>query len=248
MATKKKSRRPAKRKGVKRLPWSSQNPARRRRRSPKKARTAAIAKSTAKRSPIAKRNGAGLPKRKAAKKNSRRVTHKWKKPARRSKRNPALGAKAMFEKFHGKPSTKFIDYKTAQHYHRHLADKGDLIYLKVLLPDDAPMKAVELRPKGVMCAMSEDGGQIYFIGGDQKLNLTKLGLASQLPKDHVVIGPVFEIEYLTEKKFDDFKPLNYFHPFGDEGGELPTLCYDVRSELMYLVGGSYQCRAEGIVD
>ena len=248
MATKKKTRRPAKRIARKRASGTiAKSAAARRHLSPKKARTAAIAKSTAKRSPIAKRNGAGLPKRKPVKK-VRRVTHKWKKPARRGKRNPALGAKAMFEKFHGKPSTKFIDYKTAQHYHRHLADKGDLIYLKVLLPDDAPMEAVELRPRGVMCAMSEDGGQIYFIGGDQKLNLTKLGLASQLPKDHVVIGPVFEIEYLTEKKFDDFKPLNYFHPFGDEGGELPTLCYDVRSELMYLVGGSYQCRAEGIVD
>ncbi len=248
MATKKKTRRPAKRIARKRASGPIVKSAvAHRRRSPKKARTAAIAKTAAKRSPIAKRNGAGPAKRKPVKKASR-ITHKWKKPARRGKRNPALGAKAMFEKFHGKPSTKAMDYKTAQHYHTHLAEAGDLSYLKVLLPDDAPMAAVELRPKGVKVAMSEDGGQIYFVGGDQTLNLAKLGLASQLPKDHVVIGPVFEIEYRTEKSFDDFKPLNYFHGFGEEGGELPTLCYDVRSKLMYLVGGSYQCEHPGIVD
>jgi len=210
---------------------------RRRRPSAKKARSATIVKGGV----------AGQPRKRAAKKNSRRVLLKWKKP-RRGKANPAQGAKAQFEKFHGKPSTKAIDYKTAVHSHAHLAEAGKLSYLKVIMPDDFPMEAVELRPKGVTVAMSEDGGQIYFLGGDQTLNLAKLGMAGQLPKDHVVIGPVFEIEYVTQKEFDGFKTLNYFHEFGEEGGELPTLCYDVRSKLMYLVGGSYQCLAPGITD
>lgn len=235
MATRTGTRKALKKAGARRKkttrPSGAQNSAKRGARSTKKARVASIAKPAGRR----------------AKKNTRRVVMKWKKPAKR-RANGATAAKAMFEKFHGKPSTKAIDYKAAQHFHAHLAKLGDLNHLKVIMPEDFHMEAVELKLKGVSVACSEDGGQIYFVGGDQKIDLAKLGLASQLPKDHVVIGPVFEIEYRTEKKFDGFKDLNYYHAFGEEGGEMPTLCYDVRSGLLYLVGGSYQCEAPGIVD
>jgi hypothetical protein len=164
---------------------------------------------------------------------------------RKQKRNPAEAAKAMFERFHGKPSTKSQVHKVARHYHEHLAHLGELIELIVLLPDDSE---VRLEAKGVNVASSEDGGQLYFLGGDQKINLSKLGLAATLPKDHVVIGPVLKIAYRSEKSFDGFKPLIYEHEFGEEGGELPTLLYDVRSQLMYLAGGSYQNLKPGIVD
>lgn len=172
---------------------------------------------------------------------------KWRKPKKNGRGNPAMAAKAMYEKFHGKPSTKHADYKVAQHFHSELAELGELVSLTVQLPEWIGHD-VELRPKGVSLACSEDGGQMYFLGGDQRLNLNKVGLAETLPKDHVVIGNLLQIVYLTEKDFDDFKPYEYQHEMGEEGGELPLLCYDVRSELMYLVGGSYQCLKPGIVN
>lgn len=185
-------------------------------------------------------------KRRPPKKLARHVA-KWRKPKKNGRGNPAMAAKAMYEKFHGKPSTKHVDYKVAQHFHAELAELGELVSLTVELPEWIGHD-VELRPKGVSLACSEDGGQMYFLGGDQRLNLNKLGLAETLPKDHVVIGNLLQIVYLTEKDFDDFKPYEYQHEMGEEGGELPLLCYDVRSELMYLAGGSYQCLRPGIVN
>lgn len=182
------------------------------------------------------------------------VTRNPKRPARKvgarsfrktARRNPPQGAKAMFEKFHGRPSTKAVTHQVARHHHEHLAHLGKLVELVVILPDD---QLVKLEPKGVNLASSEDGGQLYFVGGDQKLNLTRLGLGETLPKDHIVVGPVQSVAYHTEKKFDGFKPLTYEHEFGEDGGELPTLCYDVRSQLMYLAGGSYQNLKPGIVN
>lgn len=183
------------------------------------------------------------PKRKAAKRRARKSNAR--PPRKTARRNPPQGAKAMFEKFHGRPSTKAVTHQVARHHHEHLAHLGKLIELVVILPDD---QLVKLEPKGVHLASSEDGGQLYFVGGDQKLNLTRLGLGETLPKDHVVVGPVQSVAYQTEKKFDGFKPLIYEHEFGEDGGELPTLCYDVRSQLMYLAGGSYQNLKPGIVN
>lgn len=198
-------------------------------------RVSTVTRSSRKRRENPKPKRKGAPRRKNTKTNTRKA----------GRRNPAEAAKAMFEKFHGRPSTKTVKHRVAQHYHEALANLGDLVEMTVLLPDE---QEVVLAPKGVKLASSEDGGQLEFLGGDQKLNLSKLGLAATLPKDRVVIGPVLSIAYRTEKDFDKFKPLTYEHEFGEDGGELPTLCYDVRSQLMFLAGGSYQNLKPGIVN
>lgn len=164
------------------------------------------------------------------------------------KANGAQGAKALFERFHGEPSKQSRDYTVARHHHEHLAELGRLISLKVEMPEGSKPPVVELRFIGVTLACSEDGGQLYFVGGDQVLNLAKLDLEGQLPKDHVIVGPVAEITYETRKGFDDFKTIQYFHEFGEEGGEMPSLCYDVKSRLLYLVGGSYRVEPAGIIN
>jgi hypothetical protein len=195
---------------------------------------------------MAKRASATKPIRSKAAKRPRHAADR-RNPGKTGRGNPAMAAKAMYEKFHGKPSAKHTDYQVAQHYHADLAELGELVSMTVELPEWIGHD-VELRPKGVSLACSEDGGQMYFLGGDQRLNLNALGLAGTLPKDHVVIGNLLQIVYRTEKDFDDFKPYEYQHEMGEEGGELPLLCYDVRSGLMYLVGGSYQCLRPGIVN
>lgn len=180
---------------------------------------------------------------KAVKAAPRRKANPRRAPKR--KRNSAESAKAMYERFHGRPSTNVTTHRVAKYQISDAAHLGALIDLVVLLPDN---QEVTLTPKGVNLASSGNGSQAHFLGGDQKLNLVKLGLAGTLPKEHVVIGPILKIAYRTEKKFDKFKPLVYEHEFGDDGGELPTLLYDVKSQLMYVAGGSYQNLKPGIVN
>ena len=75
------------------------------------------------------------------------------------------------------------------------------------------------------------GGQLYFDDGDQTLDLRALGLDYQLPKDHVEIGPVKKIHYLTTKDFHDFEPVHYHHKFGEEGNANPRLRHPQQADL-----------------
>ena len=56
----------------------------------------------------------------------------------------------------------------------------------------------------VTVAASPDGGQIYFIGGDQRLDRQALRLDSYLPKDYIVVGPVQTVACHTRKGFHQF--------------------------------------------
>ena len=127
--------------------------------------------------------------------------------------------------------------------HAALAQLGRLISLTVWLDED---RAIELQFKGVQLGASPDGGQLYLVGGDQALDLQALGLDEWLPKDHIVVGDVQSVVYHTSKAFHNFEPVDYEHEFGEEGGELPVLNYDVLSRKCYFTGGSYQVKPEGI--
>ncbi len=160
------------------------------------------------------------------------------------KGNPADAAAKLYEQFHGRPSTGHVDYKVAQHYHQDLAKLGKLIWLKVETLDG---RGIEIKPRDVLCCSSEDGGQLYLVGGDQSMDLAAAGVEeSGLPKDHVCIGWIWEINYHTKKAFHNFEPIDYVHQFGEDGGMEPLLCYDVRSSLLYIVGGTYKVKRAGI--
>lgn len=169
---------------------------------------------------------------------------------RRGRRNPGedaelAAAAAMFEGFHGKPASSVREVSELQHSRTTLADLGKMLDLEVWpIDEDRPFR---LNFKGVRLACSPDGGQLYFIG-NQALDLAGIGLADDLPKDHVNVGEVIAISYHTSKAFHDFDPTDYRHEFGEEGGRLPMLAYDVLSEKFYLTGGSYQVKPEGIVN
>ncbi len=168
---------------------------------------------------------------------------------RAAKRNPAddaARAAALSEGFHGRPLQRTREIAELFHERTELADLGRLIELTVWIDQD---QKVALQFAGnVRVAASADGGSLYFVGGDQRLDLKQLGLDRHLPKDHVTVGEVEEIVYRTSKAFHDFEPTEYKHAFGEEGGELPVLGYDVHSQKLYLTGGSYQVRPEGIVN
>ncbi len=113
----------------------------------------------------------------------------------------------------------------------------------------------------VLLTSNEEGTQLYLVGGDQSLDLSQLKLTE---KDSTVIGEAWGICYHTRKDFDDFKPTDYCHTFGDEKahprlrrgadiwedakppeklfgtGELPVLIYDSLNQKLSLSGGVYR--------
>lgn len=180
--------------------------------------------------------------RQFAKNPSKRRPHK-KRP-----RNPGdedlQAAAQLSEKFHGRPARTVREIEEVEQSRDTLADLGRLISFTVWLDED---DAAQIDFKGVRLACSPDGGQLYLTG-NQRLDLAALGLDRYLPKDHITVGQVETVVYHTSKAFHNFEPVEYEHQFGEEGGELPTLGYDVLSEKFYLTGGSYQVKPEGIVN
>jgi hypothetical protein len=164
---------------------------------------------------------------------------------RRRNADTAAAAAALSEKFHGRPVRKVREIVEAYEETTDLAELGRLVELQIL--EGSHVRPLEFRGD-VRVGCTPDGGQIYFEGGDQEIDLEALGLKRWLPKDHVTLGPVARIAYFTSKAFHDFEPSTYEHEFGEERGVMPLLHYDVRNRKLYLTGGSYQVRPEGIVN
>ena len=190
--------------------------------------------------------------REAAKKPARVTT-----ATKRKRRNPedaeALAA-AVSESFHGRPAQSVRDVEETVARRAVLADLGRMIELGVWTDEDRFIKLTF--PRGVRCACSpekDDQGKpfsrsLYFVGGDQSLDLAELGIEGAMVKDHVRIGDCQTIAYHTSKVFHNFEPNDYEHQFGEESNNLPTLNYDTLNQRVFLVGGSYEVRPEGIVD
>ena len=100
--------------------------------------------------------------------------------------------------------------------------------------------------KQPIVATDSNGKRIYFIGGDQ--DLSRVPDAEKVAKDLYDLGEVRKIAYFTRKKFDQFKPFTYVHDFGEEGGRKPRLMFDRGRKQMYLSGGDYKIKNEGIVN
>lgn len=168
---------------------------------------------------------------------------------RKRRRNPEdslRGAREMFQQFHGRPPGRIVEYEQQHHYPSKFAEIG--LPLKELRFDlDAHNKNFPLSNFGrCQVVTTPDGSNIYFIGGDQRIDFDSLNIASD--KDFVELGPATYIVYHTVKGFHDFEPTNYSHRFGEEDGILPVLAYDRQNHTLFLIGGNYRVRPEGIVN
>lgn len=123
----------------------------------------------------------------------------------------------------------------------------------------------------VLLCSNESGTQVYLQGGDQSLDIPALKIPSP-DRDSIVIGEAWGICYSTRKSFDKFALLDYCHGFGEESahprlrkgadlwedarppeklfstGQLPTLRYDNLNSKLYLDGGIYTIKPEGITE
>lgn len=187
---------------------------------------------------------------------SRRSQFAREQQAKRRKRNPDATAEEMFEAFTGKPSTKSTVITEKVHSPARLADLGELIEIAVILPEGRHVAAIGFEARGVRLAaarFSKDGdatiaSELHIVGGDQEIDLRKLEAQAQAGKPSIVLGTAHTIAYRTSKHFHNFKESVYEHELGEETGEKPVLCYDPRSRKLYLAGGAYVVRPEGIVN
>lgn len=169
-------------------------------------------------------------------------------PARKKRRNSSAAAEAsaMFKTFHQMPPNRIIDYEELVKYPSHFAEIGlPLKELRVFL-DEANPDFAFTRFGDCQVVCTPDGTNIYFVGGDQEIDLEALDISSD--KDTIELGPCTYICYHTIKGFHDFEPINYYHNFGEEDQVFPRLGYDRINKRLFLIGGNYQVKREGIVN
>ena len=88
--------------------------------------------------------------------------------------------------------------------------------------------------------------QLYIVGGNQNLDSMLADLGADPEKDLLDLGNCYLVEYFTQKRFDRFEPINYFHAFGEKTHVQPRLLYDRVHHLLSLAGGEYVVTARGI--
>ena len=184
--------------------------------------------------------------------SSRKVQPAPKRPARHNgRRNPdEIGAAAeLSEQFHGRPARRMREIDEPNEQRITLTELGALRALHVQPTEgdnEGDAFELEFRP-GVRVCSSPDGRQLYFAEGDQSVDLEELGLAG-FSRDHVRLGHCLAIVYRTRKGFDGFEKSDYIHEFGEDNGTPPTLNYDSLNRRLYLSGGTYTVKPEGIVN
>jgi len=159
------------------------------------------------------------------------------------RKNPQDESDAMYEAFHGTPSTEQVIVEKEFHEHEHLAALGDLVECWIETPTRllACIRFGERdRP---LLSSNEEGTQLFIEGGDQEVDLKVLGMNGEnWVKDRMVLGCFalpsatleyeqrdggnkvhhyhsWNIAYLTRKDFDQFEDVIYQHDLGepDEG-------------------------------
>jgi hypothetical protein len=180
-------------------------------------------------------------------------------------------AKEAVEKFHGRAAKRVRKVIEVEKFPDTLPVLGQLLELNIMTEDgESYVPIVFCQMHGISPKMNLDDmvqvchtldkKNIVFSGGNQELDLEKLGRSLKVEFDDnhglVIVGPVFSIGYFTDKHHLEgpkyqAKGAPYEHEFGEradlgEWGEQPELVYDPMNKKIMLSGGSYEIRAEGI--
>jgi hypothetical protein len=164
---------------------------------------------------------------------------------KRKRKNSESDAEQMYQTFHGKAPGRIVEYDELIKFPQNFAEMGRLVELRIDL-DSANRKFPFTHFGDCKVVCTPDGQNIYFVGGDQKINLGDLDIGGE--KDFIELGPCVYICYHTTKDFHDFAPIDYFHEFGEEDGIKPMLAYDRLNQKLFLMGGNYNVKREGIVN
>lgn len=162
---------------------------------------------------------------------------------RGSRGNPAEAARAVSEEFHGRKVREMIPVTERRHYHKFLAELGELTLLVIHTPDGR--HKVELTEfAGAMLTTNEKKNQLFITGGDQSVNLRDFGVRDPHEKEH--LGELRKIAYYTDKEHlgDEGGEADYHHPFSKP---YPHVDFYTRDNHLEISGGKYKITREGIV-
>jgi hypothetical protein len=166
---------------------------------------------------------------------------------KRRRRNQAQDAKALYQKFHGKAPKEVLELQESAAIRGEYTSLGDLVELVVKSPAGDSLR-IGFEGEKVKLASSPNGGQLYFLGGNQALDGTLSRFKTDATKDLVDLGEAQSIVYRAAKDFTGFKSSDWEHAFGEESGERPSAFYDKLKRRIFLVGGTYRVERPGIVD
>lgn len=167
------------------------------------------------------------------------------KPRKRGHRRNPDTMEEMYETFHQAAPGHIVTYDQLVKFPDRFAELGELRELRVFLDESNPAFPFT-RFGDCKAVCTPDGKNIYFVGGDQAIDLAALDIGGE--KDLVEIGPCVYIQYLTTKGFHDFEPIRYEHDFGEENGVTPVLAYDRLNRSLFLIGGDYRVERPGIIN
>jgi hypothetical protein len=172
--------------------------------------------------------------------NPKRKTKRANRGRRRADRrtNPSETKQAvrLFQGFHGHDPKEIAEQHVSAAVRLDYTALGDLKYLVVETPlgKEATFTFEDDRVK---LASSPDGKQLYCIGGDQ--NILPLLDERSREKDFIDLGDALEVAYLARKVHGDFRPIEYFHEFGEVNGAHPRLMFDKLRKNIFFIGGDY---------
>lgn len=166
-----------------------------------------------------------------------------------TKRNYA-DATDLYTQFHGRGPKGVHDTGLAAadfDNHDELGQLGRLVSLTI--GQKSWRKKISWGSREAPALASEPGGkQLYLVGGSQNLDEALESLPIRANGSRVTLGECYQLEYFTQKGFDNFQPVTYYHELGEETGERPTVVYDRTKKRIHLVGGAYIVKPEGIVN
>jgi hypothetical protein len=187
----------------------------------------------------------------------------YKRSPRRKRRNPDAAldrAGETYAMFHGRGPKEVVTVKQIEGDPKTMTALGDLQYF-VVVPGDDESAAYKVAwgagDKRPFLATNHKATQLYIVGGNQNVDemLRKMGVTSSSPQDLLDLGEVREVEYYTQKAFDNFTPIRYFHHFGEEDAKRnprrirrPRLIYSRRNKKLMLAGGGYKIKKDGIIN
>ena len=166
-----------------------------------------------------------------------------------SKTNPEADAAAMFEAFHGRPSDRILEITEEIHEHEYLAELGTLVSFAIETPTGLRAE-LEFTSDAPKLASNEEGSQLFVVAGKQSVNLKPLKMDGDWRKESMVLGWIWVLTYNTEKDFDKFESIDYYHKLSEEERgsvekrrkTLPVLRYDTVNEKLHIDGGKYRIK------
>ena len=169
-------------------------------------------------------------------------------------RNPnseSQSAAALYEQFHGRPSSETLEYREEVEFADDLAALGDLV--DIVIATLSGYRATLVFPESgagvVKLSSTGDGKQLHLVGGEQDVELEKIHMnGSKWLRDKMVLGQIEKITYRTRKAHDNYKDVEYFHHAGEETGERPYLLYDSVNKALEIAGGQYHAQQAGLVN